>query len=201
MTMAAVPNASVNNRLARVNEDVSSFTHAPGVSAPMIIAIFALVFAIRLYSLSISIRNEKRLIAAGAQQHGEKNSRLMAAAHIVYYFSALAESWIRGVSFDTTSAIGTAIIAFSLVMLFHVIHALGEVWTVKVYIAPQHTVNRSWLFRVVRHPNYFLNVVPELIGIGLLCHAWTTMLIGLPIYAVILVIRIRQEEAAMKHLL
>lgn len=167
----------------------------------MITALFILIFAIRLVSLSISIRHEKALIAAGARQYGEANSRLMAIVHVLYYFAALAEAHIRDARFDLTSGIGTVLVALSLVALFHVIRALGDMWTVKVYIHPQHRINRSWLFRVVRHPNYFLNIIPELIGVGLLCHAWTTMLIGLPIYAVILVIRIRQEEDAMKDLL
>lgn len=166
----------------------------------MITIIFILIFCIRLISLSISIKNEKRLIAVGAKQFGEKNSKLLALAHIVYYFAALAETYIQGVQFDTTSMVGLVIIVFSLIMLFYVIYELGEIWTVKIYIHPQHTINRSWLFRYVRHPNYFLNVIPELIGVGLLCHAWTVMIIGLPLYLIILAIRIRQEHQAMQHL-
>lgn len=166
----------------------------------MIAAVFALVFAIRLVSLSISIKNEKRLIAEGARQYGERNSKLLSAAHVVYYFAALAESYVRGATFDAISAIGTAVLAFALAMLFYVIHALGSVWTVKLYIHPNHQVNRNWLFRNVRHPNYFLNIIPELIGVGLLCHAWAVMLVGLPLYLAILAVRIRHEQQAMRHL-
>ncbi|WP_107726933.1 isoprenylcysteine carboxyl methyltransferase family protein [Neisseria weaveri] len=166
----------------------------------MITAFFIVFFLIRLVSLSISIKNEKRLIAEGARQFGEKNSKLLAAAHIAYYFLALAEAHIRGVPFDRVSAFGAGITAFALVMLFYVIRSLGKIWTLKIYIHPHHEINRSWLFRNVKHPNYFLNVIPELIGIGILCHAWTTMLFGLPVYFIILGIRIKQEEEAMRHL-
>lgn len=166
----------------------------------MIAAVFALVFCIRLVSLAISIRNEKRLIAEGATQYGARNSKLLSAAHIVYYFAALGEAYARGATFDAISATGTAVLVFALGMLFYVIHALGPVWTVKIYIHPQHQVNRNWLFSHVRHPNYFLNIIPELIGVGLLCHAWGVMLVGLPIYAAILAVRIRQEHEAMRHL-
>ncbi|MDO5059536.1 MAG: isoprenylcysteine carboxyl methyltransferase family protein [Neisseria sp.] len=160
--------------------------------------IFILIFLIRLYSLSISIKNEKRLIAAGARQYGENNSKLLAALHIVYYFAALAEAQIKGVTFDGISALGLGITAFSLLALFYVIRELGSIWTVKIYIHPQHKLNRSWLFRHIRHPNYYLNVIPELIGIGLLCHAWLAMLVLLPLYLMVLAVRIRQEEAAMR---
>ena len=77
---------------------------------------------------------------------------------------------------------------------------LVEIWTVKIYILPEHQINRSWLFKTFRHPNYFLNIIPELIGIALLCQAWYVLLIGLPIYLLVLFKRIRQEEQAMATL-
>lgn len=86
-------------------------------------------------------------------------------------------------------------------MLFYVIYALREVWTVKIFIVPNHKIVKSFLFRTVRHPNYFLNVIPEIIGVTLLCNAWKTMMFVLPVYLVILIIRIYQEEKAMKGML
>src|SRR5437870_13907816 len=35
----------------------------------------------------------------------------------------------------------------------------------KLLIASDHTLNQSGLFRWVRHPNYFLNILPELVGL------------------------------------
>lgn len=166
----------------------------------MILGIFVLVFAVRLISFSISIRHEKRLIALGAREVGQRTSKLLAITHVFYYFAALAESYWRGVIFDGISLAGTVILFFALGTLFYVIRELGEIWTVKVYILPEHRINRSWLFRYVRHPNYFLNIIPELIGVGLLCHAWIVMAIGLPLYGAILLRRIREEEAAMRPL-
>lgn len=166
----------------------------------MITLFFIIIFLIRLYTLSISIQNEKRLIAAGAQQFGANTSKLLSAAHIAFYFGALIESYLRGAAFDGVSAFGLTLVVLSLGVLFYVIRELGEIWTVKIYIHPQHQLKQSWLFRHVRHPNYFLNIIPELIGIAFLCHAWTTLSFGLPIYGAILAVRIKQEEAAMRHL-
>lgn len=165
-----------------------------------IVIFFAIFFGIRLYFLGISIKNEKNLIAKGATQIGEKHSKRLAAAHIVYYFSALISAIVVGAKFNGISALGAFIVSASLVVLWFIIQELGEIWTVKVYILPNHQINRSWLFRIFKHPNYFLNIIPELIGIALLCQAWWVLLIGLPIYGAILFIRIQQEEAAMKHL-
>lgn len=165
-----------------------------------IVILFVVFFAVRLAFLAVSIKNEKRLIAKGAVQVGEKTSKILAAAHIIYYFSALANAYYFDVVFNNISLLGAVIVAISLLILGIIIRELGEIWTVKVYIAPNHVINRSWLFKTFKHPNYFLNIVPELIGIGLLCQAWWVMMIGLPIYGVILAKRIREEETAMKHL-
>ncbi|OOF56902.1 isoprenylcysteine carboxyl methyltransferase family protein [Rodentibacter myodis] len=162
--------------------------------------LFIIILAIRFYSLSISIKNEKALIAKGAIQYGKKNSSLLSFAHILFYLSAIAEANYKDVSFNTLSQIGLVILVFSIIMLFYVIYSLNEIWTVKIYILPEHKINNSFLFKYIRHPNYFLNIIPELIGLSLFCQASYTAMLGLPIYLTLLIIRIRQEESAMKHL-
>lgn len=166
-----------------------------------VIIIFVSFFVLRLFSLYFSIRNEKRLLRCGAIQYGKFNSLLITLAHIAYYFSALYEAYATGIEFEKVSGIGLAIMTFAYLMLFYVVYKLRDIWTVKLYIVPNQRIERSFLFRTVRHPNYFLNIIPELIGVGLLCHAWFTLSIGLPIYLCLLAVRIRQEERAMKPLL
>lgn len=165
-----------------------------------IITTFAIFFILRLLSLSYSIRNEKLLLRKGAVQYGKFNSLLLTLAHIAYYFSALYEAYRSGVDYNEISAWGTGVMAFAYLMLFYVIYKLRDVWTLKLYIVPNQRIERSFLFRTVRHPNYFLNIIPELIGVALLCNAWMTLLLGLPLYMILLVVRIRQEEQAMKGL-
>ncbi|MBF0783952.1 DUF1295 domain-containing protein [Muribacter muris] len=163
--------------------------------------LFALILALRFYTLSISIRNEKALIAKGAVQYGKTNSILLSAAHILFYLAAITEANFRQISFDYTAQLGLALLIFAFIMLFYVIYALKEIWTVKLYILPAHKINRSFLFKYIRHPNYFLNIIPELVGLSLFCHAGYTAMFGLPVYLVILAVRIKQEEKAMAHLL
>lgn len=165
-----------------------------------IIATFAFFFLLRLVSLSFSIRNEKLLLQRGATQYGKFNSLLLTLAHIVYYFGALYEAYVRGIDFNSISMLGVAVMLFAYSMLFYVIYKLRDVWTVKLYIVPNQRIERSFLFRTVRHPNYYLNIMPELIGVALLCNAWTTLIVGFPLYLCLLIVRIKQEEEAMKEL-
>ena len=162
---------------------------------------FIVFFTLRLLSLSYSIRNEKRLLKNGAVQYGKVNSLLLTLAHVVYYLCALYEAYISGTTFICFSVCGVLVMGFAYAMLFYVIYKLHDVWTVKLYIVHGQRIEKSFLFRTVRHPNYYLNIIPELIGVGLLCNALHSLFIGLPIYVCLLAVRIRQEEKVMKKLL
>lgn len=155
-------------------------------------------FAYRFAMLAVSIRNEKRLRAEGATEYGASVSRWLAIAHVAFYLAATAEGIVRAAPLDVISAIGFVIYLFGAVMLFVVSRLLGRFWTVKLFIARDHRLITHPLFRAVRHPNYFLNILPELIGYALTLHAFVTLVAGLIIYAVPLTLRIRQEEAVMR---
>ena len=166
---------------------------------PHVIYLFIVAaFAYRFAMLAVSIRNEKRLKAEGATEFGASTSRWLAIAHVAFYLAATAEGLLRASPLDAVSAAGFAIYLFGAIMLFVVSRLLGRFWTVKLIIARDHALVTHPLFRRVRHPNYFLNILPELIGYALTLHAFVTLVVGLIVYAVPLTLRIRQEEAVMR---
>jgi len=166
---------------------------------PWIPLFFAGAAAVRVVTLIISIRHERALKRDGAVEVGAGNSKALALAHTAFYFSALAEGLYRRPHFDAVSITGIAIYAFGMISLAVVISLLGKLWTVKLLIARNHTLVTHPLFRAIRHPNYFLNLIPELVGFALTMHAFVTLILGLSVYMVPLVTRIRQEEAAMSE--
>lgn len=167
---------------------------------PLHLILFAVTaFAWRLITLAISARHEKALKRNGAKEYGAKNSILLAASHVLYYVCAVVESALGTHQPNTlVSACGIVIYLASALALVSVIRSLGGLWTIKIIISPQHRRIQSGLFSFVRHPNYFLNILPELIGFALALNAYWTLVIGIPLYLVPLVTRIRQEEAAMR---
>lgn len=165
----------------------------------MFIAIFLLFFIMRIGTLIFSIQNEKRLKKDGAIEYGKVNSTLMALLHFIFYVTAFIEALQKGFIIDTLFTAGAGMFLFSFAVLLVVIRSLKDVWTVKLLIAKKHIINKNFLFRYVRHPNYFLNIIPELIGIGLMCKAWFCMTYLFPVYVVILIIRIVQEENVMRE--
>ena len=163
-----------------------------------IVILFLLASATRLVSLIKSSSNEKRLRKANAVEYGRNNSKVLVLFHILYYLACLTEAIVLNKSVDEISFFGVGLFAFSMVMLWIVIFSLKDLWTVKLIIAREHKLNNSFIFKFFKHPNYFLNIIPELIAIALICQAWYTLSIGLPVYLIPLTIRIVQEEKVMR---
>jgi isoprenylcysteine carboxyl methyltransferase (ICMT) family protein YpbQ len=153
----------------------------------------------RVAMLAVSLRNEKALRKGGAVEYGARNSRWLALAHIAFYIAASIEGLARAASVNLVTIVGLVLYGFGAVMLLVVSHLLGRLWTVKLMIARDHVLVQHRLFQWVRHPNYYLNILPELVGFSLVLHAYFTLVIGLVIYAVPLGIRILQEERAMRQ--
>jgi isoprenylcysteine carboxyl methyltransferase (ICMT) family protein YpbQ len=166
----------------------------------VIIPLWAIAFYLRMLSGKRSTENERRLRAEGATEYGSRTTAVIIVLHLTYYVGSLAEACIRRPSPGLPTAIGAGLMAFSILSLYWVIRTLGPLWTGKLLIARAHPVNRSWLFRHIRHPNYLLNVIPELIALTLICHAWVVGLVLFPAYMVCLGLRISQEERAMAAL-
>jgi isoprenylcysteine carboxyl methyltransferase (ICMT) family protein YpbQ len=155
----------------------------------------------RLLTVYISAKNEKRLKKIGAIEFGKKNSQWLIIAHFSYYLCCFVEGYVKGAFFkDGLTFIGVVIFVCAILVLFYVIYSIKHIWTVKLLVAPKayHTINRNFLFKYVKHPNYFLNIIPELIGLSFIFHSWYSLFIGMPVYLVPLIIRIQQEEKVMK---
>jgi len=163
-----------------------------------ILVLFFLASATRIISLLKSIANERLLKKKKAVEYGTGNSKLLLLCHSIFYLSCLAEAIVLKKHVNNLSFFGLGLFIFSMCMLWIVIYNLRGIWTVKLIIAPEQTINKSFLFKYFRHPNYFLNIIPELISIAFICQAWYTLLIGMPLYLIPLAIRIVQEEKVMK---
>ncbi len=163
-----------------------------------ILTTFIICLLIRFISLARSISNERRLKARGAIEYGKTNSFLLTVAHVLFYACCLLEGLSSGKVMNDYSYFGIGLFIFSIANLLWVIISLGDIWTIKLIISPDHILITNPIFKLVRHPNYYLNVIPELISVAFICNAWLTLIIGLPLYAIPLTIRITEEEKLMR---
>ena len=119
--------------------------------------IVIMIFIIRLLFLKISKANEKNILANGGKEYGVKNSKRLTLLHILFYAACFTESIVKTAPFNRKG-----------------------IWTVKLMPVHNQQYNDHRLFKTVKHPNYFLNITPELIGVALLCHALYMAIIILP---------------------
>jgi len=166
---------------------------------PLLLTLYILASVWRVGSLAVSMRHEKALKARGAREYGQGTSRLLALAHTVFYLGTFAEGLWRRTQPTPWTMGGVLLYGLSALALLVVWWELNGLWTVKLLIASDHTLNQSALFRWVRHPNYFLNIFPELVGLALMMGAWWVLVLGLPLYLLVLRARIVQEEQVMRQ--
>lgn len=151
--------------------------------------------------LKLSIENEKEILAKGGKEYGAQVSKIITILHILFYFFCLIEALLTKGSLDFIGILGLVFMVFSIGMLYMVTQILGKIWTVKLMVANNHQYIEHWIFRIIKHPNYFLNIAPELIGIALLCHARYTSSLILPFYVIAIYLRIRQENYLIKNVI
>jgi isoprenylcysteine carboxyl methyltransferase (ICMT) family protein YpbQ len=164
---------------------------------PLLLTLFIGALVLRAGSVAVSMRHEKALKAQGAREYGRSTSHLLAAAHTLFYGGALLEGLWRRTQPTPWTLVGLLLYGMAIVALVLVWRALQGLWTVKLLIATDHQLNQSALFRWVRHPNYFLNIILELVGLALIMGAWIVLVVGLPLYLLVLRRRIVQEEQVM----
>jgi len=164
---------------------------------PLLLTLFIGALLLRVGSVAVSRRHEKALKAQGATEYGWSTSHLLAASHTLFYGGTLVEGLWRRTQPTPWTLVGLLLYGLAILALLLVWRELKGLWTVKLLIASDHPLNQSALFRWVRHPNYFLNILPELVGLALIMGAWIVLVIGLSLYLLVLRKRIVQEEQVM----
>lgn len=115
-----------------------------------IISTSVFFFALRLISLSYSIRNEKRILKKEQPAWQTQFSATNVGTYCLLFFSL-----VRGLCSTLPSTIFPlqAFVSDALSwMLFYVIYKLRDVWTVKLYIVPDQRLETSFLFPNSTHP-------------------------------------------------
>lgn len=163
--------------------------------------IFISIACFRLSVLLISKQNEHKLLKQGGIEYDKNNTKILAILHIVFYFMSFFEGIAKHRQIDPLSIIGIIITLLSYLVLIHVISVLGGYWTVKLISTPNHTIIKKGLFRIVKHPNYLLNIIPELIGVTLMFHSWISCVVLILPYLHFLQTRISMENRLLNEML
>lgn len=157
----------------------------------------AIVLAMMLGELWLSLRNERTLLARGAFAPPDPVYSSMRLAYPAVFILMAVEGALSPYAPARFLAEGTAIFVLGKAIKVWAIAALGERWTYKVLILPGAPLVADGPYRFIRHPNY-VGVVGELIGMALITGARVTGPLGVLFFSWLLLRRIRAEDRALR---
>ncbi len=160
-------------------------------------ALVLLVGAQRLWELGKSAENEARLRAEGAIEHAPRQMRWRRAIHAGWLLATALEVLLLDRPFvPWLFAIALPLFVAGQVLRYAAMRALGWRWSVRVMTLPGRAPVARGVFRYLRHPNY-LGVILEIAALPLMHTAWISALVFSAANGLLLMRRIRVEEAAL----
>ncbi len=151
----------------------------------------------RLIELTVARRNEALVRAEGAVEHGRGLTRCIVTFHAAWFGAFAVEAALRGAPGPAGpwEVLGSALGLQTL--RWWCIGVRGRVWNTKVLVVPGAAAVRRGPYRWVRHPNYAV-VALEIALLPALCGCWGTAAIFGALNPLILIARIRREDAALR---
>jgi methyltransferase len=162
----------------------------------MIFILFvSFIIFLRIGELNISKKNEKWLIQNGAVEYGKKHYPLIVALHVLFFISLIIEySNQVNLSFNLIIFITYFIL---LVFKVWVVSSLGKYWNTKIYHIANAPLVKKGVYKYFKHPNYLI-VILEIALIPLVFNLYYTAIIFTVLNAIILSIRVREENRVLK---
>ncbi|RWY49373.1 isoprenylcysteine carboxyl methyltransferase family protein [Mucilaginibacter gilvus] len=144
----------------------------------------------RLLELVVARRNESWARAQGAEEFGKAHYPFIVALHTAFIISMIAEYFYLGGEFSLFMLI---IFLLLISLKIWTIGSLGKYWNTKILRIPNSAFVRKGPYKMFKHPNYFI-VICEIIVIPLVFHLYATAIVFSLLNAVMLTVRIREEE-------
>ena len=159
----------------------------------------AFVAVQRLLELVVARRNERRARARGAVERGRGHYPFIVALHSLWLVSTLVEGLLRGPELSALWPVPLALFLFVQPLRYWALFSLGERWNTKILVLPGAEPVRRGPYKYLSHPNYVV-VVVEILTLPLILGAWVTALAFTMLNAVVLWVRIREENRALTEI-
>jgi methyltransferase len=144
----------------------------------------------RLLELLVAKGNEKWSRNHGAVEYGQKHYPYIVLLHTLFIASMIVEYFCKSGSFNFI-----VMLAFLLLIVLKVwvISSLGKYWNTKILRIPNSSFIKNGPYKLFKHPNYFI-VICEIIAIPMVFNLYITAIIFTILNALMLTVRIREEE-------
>lgn len=161
----------------------------------MVFAAFILfVLLLRLGELLLARRNERWLLRHGAVEYGREHYRWIVLLHALFFVSLITEYVWTSTGYYSAALL--IIYFFLLGFKAWAVFSLGRFWNTKIYRISGYPLVKRGPYRFLKHPNY-ISVIGEIILIPLIFHLYVTAVVFTLLNAVILSVRITEENEAL----
>jgi len=157
-------------------------------------ALLAYVTFERLFELALSRRHTRALLAEGAYEVGRGHYPLMVGVHVLWLWANWALLLTGGAELYVAPAILYVLVQG---LRFWTMHSLGGFWTTRIIVVPHAPLVKTGPYRFLRHPNYVV-VVLEIALLPLALGSWPLALGFSVANALVLILRIKTEEAGLQ---
>jgi methyltransferase len=165
----------------------------------LLVLAVGLVAVQRLLELRLSRRNERILRSRGAVERAAGHYKPIVAMHVYWLLSTFVESALRGPDLPAFWPVPLALFLLVQPLRYWAIFSLGEHWNTRILVIPGAKLVRRGPYRYLKHPNYVV-VVVEILTFPLIFGAWITALVFSVLNAILLSVRIREENRALAEL-
>ena len=163
-------------------------------------ALVALVGLERVAELVVSVRNARWSLARGGVESGRGHYPVMVLLHTGLLVGALVEVWWRRPDFYPWLGFpALALVLAAQALRWWCIGTLGRQWNTRVIVVPGLGAVRGGPYRWLPHPNY-VAVAVEGLALPLVHTAWITALVFTVLDTVLLRVRLRAEDDALRAL-
>jgi len=162
--------------------------------------VVALVGLERVAELVVSNRNARWSLAHGGRESGRSHYPVMVLLHTGLLVGMLVEVWVRRPDVPLALAAPMLLLVVaSQALRWWCIVTLGRQWNTRVIVVPGMPRVTGGPYRLLPHPNY-VAVVVEGFALPLLGGAWITAVVFTVANVVLLTVRIRVEDEALRAL-
>lgn len=152
----------------------------------------------RIVELGVAKSNEKWMKQRGASEFGEQHYRYMVMMHFLFFIVLISEKIFMNLSLSPFWDLLLFVFLVAQLIRIWAITSLGRFWNTKIIVLRDAHVIRKGPYRFIKHPNYFV-VAIELAIVPLLFNAYITASLFTVLNIIMLMIRIPEEEKALKE--
>ncbi|HRE40880.1 MAG TPA: isoprenylcysteine carboxylmethyltransferase family protein [Ignavibacteria bacterium] len=168
----------------------------------LFIILYIFLIVQRLTELFISKRNENYLLNNGGVEFGKSHYKYIVIMHALFLISLPVDFFLSDKEFVLHTINYLFLVIFIILQFFrvYVLSTLGKFWNTRIILIPGSKRVKKGIYKIINHPNYVI-VICEIFVIPMIFNLYLIAIVFTVLNAIILTVRIKEENKALKNLI